>query len=111
MEVEDYGLKKSMLCPTLAHPAYKHLNGIAFYFKVVYWRVIIRPSKSSSDNYPPVFRDMPVPEVLLSGKHREIWRWRRKEALRRTLERRPELLEKIRLSEEDHRLMSELRRE
>jgi len=60
---------------------------------------------------PPVFRDMPVPEVLLSGNHREIWRWRRKEALRRTLERRPELLEKISLSDEDNRLMSELRRE
>jgi tRNA (guanine37-N1)-methyltransferase len=60
---------------------------------------------------PPVFRGMPVPEVLLSGNHKEIWRWRRKEALRRTLERRPELLEKISLSDEDHRLMSELRRE
>ena len=60
---------------------------------------------------PPVFRGMPVPEVLLSGNHREIWRWRRKEALRRTLERRPELLEKISLSDEDYRLMSELRRE
>jgi tRNA (guanine37-N1)-methyltransferase len=60
---------------------------------------------------PPVFRDMPVPEVLLSGNHREIWRWRRKEALRRTLERRPELLEKISLSDEDDRLMSALRRE
>ncbi|MFH0933091.1 MAG: tRNA (guanosine(37)-N1)-methyltransferase TrmD [Nitrospirota bacterium] len=56
---------------------------------------------------PPVFRDMPVPEVLLSGNHREIWRWRRKEALRRTLERRPELLEKISLSDEDDRLMNE----
>jgi len=60
---------------------------------------------------PPVFRGMQVPEVLLSGNHREIWRWRRKEALRRTLERRPELLEKISLSDEDYRLMSELRRE
>jgi tRNA (guanine37-N1)-methyltransferase len=48
---------------------------------------------------------------LLSGNHREIWRWRRKEALRRTLERRPELLEKISLSDEDYRLISELRRE
>jgi tRNA (guanine37-N1)-methyltransferase len=60
---------------------------------------------------PPVFRDLPVPEVLLSGNHREIWRWRRKEALRRTLERRPELLDRIRLSDEDYRLVSELRRE
>jgi len=60
---------------------------------------------------PPVFRDMPVPEVLLSGNHKEISRWRRKEALSRTLKRRPELLDRIRLSDEDDRLMSELRRE
>ena len=60
---------------------------------------------------PPVFRDMPVPEVLLSGNHKEISRWRRKEALSRTLKRRPELLDRIRLSDEDNRLMSELRRE
>jgi tRNA (guanine37-N1)-methyltransferase len=60
---------------------------------------------------PPVFRDLPVPEVLLSGNHREIWRWRRREALRRTLERRPDLLARIRLSDEDYRLVSELRRE
>jgi tRNA (guanine37-N1)-methyltransferase len=60
---------------------------------------------------PPVFRDMPVPEVLLSGNHRGIWLWRRKEALRRTLERRPELLDRIRLSDEDYKLVDELRRE
>lgn len=60
---------------------------------------------------PPVFMDMPVPDVLLSGNHREIRLWRRKEALRRTLERRPELLDRIRLSDEDYRLVSELRRE
>lgn len=60
---------------------------------------------------PPFFREMVVPEVLLSGNHKEIWLWRRKEALRRTLERRPDLLEKISLSEEDKRLLTELRRE
>lgn len=60
---------------------------------------------------PPVFRDIAVPEVLLSGNHREIWLWRRKEALRRTLERRPDLLKKISLSDEDNRLLTELRRE
>jgi tRNA (guanine37-N1)-methyltransferase len=60
---------------------------------------------------PPVFGDMPVPEVLLSGNHKEISLWRRKEALRRTLERRPELLDRIKLSDEDYRLISELRRE
>lgn len=60
---------------------------------------------------PPVFRDMAVPEVLLSGNHRDIWRWRRKEALRRTLQRRPELLEKIRLSDEDYKLIGEIKEE
>lgn len=60
---------------------------------------------------PSVFRDMVVPDVLLSGNHRDIWLWRRKEALKRTLERRPDLLEKISLSDEDKRLLTELRRE
>ena len=41
---------------------------------------------------PAEYRGWAVPEVLLSGHHREIARWRRNEALRRTLERRPELL-------------------
>jgi tRNA (guanine37-N1)-methyltransferase len=60
---------------------------------------------------PSVFRDMAVPDVLLSGNHKEIWQWRRKEALRRTLERRPELLEKSRLSDEDYKLISEIKGE
>jgi len=50
---------------------------------------------------PPAFRGMDVPEPLLSGNHAEIVRWRRREALRRTLERRPDLLRKARLSQED----------
>lgn len=60
---------------------------------------------------PPIFMDMAVPEVLLSGNHREISLWRRKEALRRTIERRPELLEKRILSDEDHTLLSEIKGE
>ena len=43
---------------------------------------------------PAEFRGMAVPEVLLSGHHAEIERWRRAEALRRTAERRPDLLER-----------------
>lgn len=50
---------------------------------------------------PSVFRGWAVPEVLLSGHHAEIVRWRRREALRRTWERRPDLLERADLSEED----------
>ena len=43
---------------------------------------------------PAEFRGLAVPDVLLSGHHAEIERWRRREALRRTLERRPDLLER-----------------
>jgi len=52
-----------------------------------------------------------VPEVLLSGHHAEIRRWRRREALRRTIERRPDLLPKAALDEEDRDLLRELLRE
>ena len=50
---------------------------------------------------PPVFREHPVPDVLLSGHHAEITRWRRQQALQRTLERRPDILSRARLTEED----------
>ncbi|MEW6053542.1 MAG: tRNA (guanosine(37)-N1)-methyltransferase TrmD [Nitrospirota bacterium] len=60
---------------------------------------------------PPVFRGLPVPEVLLSGNHGEILKWRRKEALRRTMQRRPELIGKSVLSDEDHTLMNEIKEE
>jgi tRNA (guanine37-N1)-methyltransferase len=43
---------------------------------------------------PRVFRGLEVPEVLMSGDHREIAQWRREQSLRRTQERRPDLLEK-----------------
>lgn len=58
---------------------------------------------------PPVFRGMEVPEVLLSGNHAEIKRWRRRESLKRTYRRRPDLLEKAELSEEDREYLSELK--
>ena len=57
---------------------------------------------------PPTFRGHTVPEALLSGHHAEIARWRRQEALRRTWERRPELLETARLSAEDRAFLREL---
>jgi tRNA (guanine37-N1)-methyltransferase len=50
-----------------------------------------------------------VPDVLVSGNHAEIRRWRKREALRRTLERRPELLESATLDEEEQELLRELR--
>jgi tRNA (guanine37-N1)-methyltransferase len=58
---------------------------------------------------PPLFRDLAVPEVLLSGNHRDIQNWRRKEALRRTIERRPDLLENCTLSSEDDKLIREIK--
>lgn len=60
---------------------------------------------------PSEFGGMRVPEVLLSGNHEEIRLWRRKEALRRTMKRRPDLLEKVKLSEEDRRLLEEIAKE
>jgi len=52
-----------------------------------------------------------VPEVLLSGHHGEIAKWRRRESLKRTLLRRPDLLERARLAPEDERILAELREE
>jgi tRNA (guanine37-N1)-methyltransferase len=54
---------------------------------------------------PPVFRDWPVPGVLLSGDHARVAAWRRAQSLRRTLERRPDLLDAERLSPADRRLL------
>jgi tRNA (guanine37-N1)-methyltransferase len=54
---------------------------------------------------PPEFRAARVPEALLSGDHARIARWRRRQALLRTRERRPDLFQKLRLSPEDLRLL------
>jgi len=60
---------------------------------------------------PELFRDMKVPEVLLSGNHGEIFRWRKKQSLKRTAEKRPELIEKYTLSTEDREIMKEIKEE
>jgi tRNA (guanine37-N1)-methyltransferase len=52
-----------------------------------------------------------VPDVLMSGHHAEVRRWRRKAALARTLERRPELLESAPLDEEERALLNEIKKE
>ena len=57
---------------------------------------------------PPLFRGHAVPDVLLSGHHAEITRWRRQQALRRTWERRPDLLQSARLTEEDRAYLRQL---
>ena len=56
---------------------------------------------------PADFRGMAVPEVLASGNHEEIRRWRRRTALRKTLRNRPDLLRGITLGDEDRELLSE----
>jgi tRNA (guanine37-N1)-methyltransferase len=58
---------------------------------------------------PRVFEEREVPEILLSGDHQSIERWRRREALRRTWERRPDLLARAVLSDEDQEILDELR--
>jgi tRNA (guanine37-N1)-methyltransferase len=57
---------------------------------------------------PAEYRGLTVPEVLLGGHHEQIRLWRRKQALRRTQERRPDLLTTAKLSDKDWRLLAEL---
>lgn len=57
---------------------------------------------------PEEFQGCTVPDVLRSGNHAAIARWRRKESLRRTLERRPDLLESAELSDDDRVLLDEI---
>jgi tRNA (guanine37-N1)-methyltransferase len=58
---------------------------------------------------PAEFRGLRVPEVLLGGNHGEIAKWRRREALARTLERRPDLLEGVELEPGDRKTLEELK--
>jgi len=60
---------------------------------------------------PSEFEGLKVPDVLLSGHHAEVLRWRRKAALERTLERRPELLDVAALNDEERALLNEIRKE
>lgn len=60
---------------------------------------------------PPEFRGWKVPDVLLSGDHGKIEKWRREQALIRTFHRRPDMLEKAELSEKDRRFLDSLRKQ
>lgn len=60
---------------------------------------------------PPEYRGMKVPEVLMNGDHGKIGRWRYKEALRRTLERRPDLLRDYPLDKMGRELLREIKEE
>jgi tRNA (guanine37-N1)-methyltransferase len=58
---------------------------------------------------PADFHGMTVPEVLLNGNHDEIRRWRREQALRKTLRNRPDLLDDAALSDEDKKILERIR--
>lgn len=60
---------------------------------------------------PEGYRGWKVPEVLLSGHHREIEDWRRRESLKRTLERRPDLLATAALTEKDRKFLEDLQKD
>jgi tRNA (guanine37-N1)-methyltransferase len=57
---------------------------------------------------PADFRGMPVPEVLVNGNHQQIRRWRREQALKKTLRNRPDLLEPAELNLEDKEILARL---
>jgi tRNA (guanine37-N1)-methyltransferase len=81
---------------------------------------VIQPESHEGDSFasgllehpqytrPEEFRGMRVPDILLSGHHREVDRWRRREALRRTFERRPDLLDDAVLSDADRAMLRDL---
>ena len=58
---------------------------------------------------PAEFRGMSVPDVLINGNHQEIRRWRREQALKKTLRNRPDLLEGMELSKEDDKILNQLK--
>jgi tRNA (guanine37-N1)-methyltransferase len=60
---------------------------------------------------PAEFAGLKVPDVLLSGHHAQVRRWRKKTALARTLDRRPELLERAALDDEERALLDDILRE
>jgi len=60
---------------------------------------------------PAAFRDMKVPEVLLSGHHGDIRRWRMRQAIERTLAERPDLLDQAALDDEERAILEQLRKD
>jgi tRNA (guanine37-N1)-methyltransferase len=60
---------------------------------------------------PAAFRNLNVPEVLLSGHHADIRRWRKRQAIERTLTERPDLLEQATLDDEERAILEQLRKD
>ncbi|MGB6068637.1 MAG: tRNA (guanosine(37)-N1)-methyltransferase TrmD [Desulfomonilaceae bacterium] len=79
-----------------------HIEGESFYAGLLEYPQYTRPS---------VFEGMEVPKILLEGHHENIRRWRKKQALARTLARRPDLLRDRELDSEEQELLDEIRSE
>jgi tRNA (guanine37-N1)-methyltransferase len=79
-----------------------HIGGESFYDGLLEYPQYTRPR---------VFEGMAVPEVLLEGHHEKIRRWRKKQALARTLVRRPDLLQRKSLDREEMQLLEEIQSE
>jgi tRNA (guanine37-N1)-methyltransferase len=60
---------------------------------------------------PEEYKGMKVPDVLLSGHHANIEKWRREQSIQRTLERRPDLLENANLSKKEKKYLEELKKD
>ncbi|MCG6553318.1 MAG: tRNA (guanosine(37)-N1)-methyltransferase TrmD [Candidatus Magnetominusculus sp. LBB02] len=60
---------------------------------------------------PAEFMGERVPEVLMSGNHKEITKWRRRQSLMRTMIKRPDLIDEARLTEEDYKILEQLKEE
>lgn len=85
--------------------------------------VLGHPSAASNDSHasgllegpqytrPAEFRGWKVPEILLSGNHAAVAKWRRQQALRRTFERRPDLLARANLTDEDRAFIESLKKQ
>jgi len=58
---------------------------------------------------PAEFRGMKVPDVLLGGHHGDIEKWRRKQSIKKTLERRPDLISKINLNDNDNKIINDIK--
>lgn len=61
--------------------------------------------------HPSVWNDREVPEILLSGHHAKVDKWRREQSLKRTYERRPDMLENAELTKDDIAFLSKLKKE
>lgn len=81
-------------------------NEVSAEFESFYDNLLEYPQYSR----PEVWRKKKVPEVLLSGHHQNVETWRRQEAIRRTLERRPDLLEEAVLSKKEEEFLEELKK-